>query len=72
MAIIETNRSVPFGAVITYRFVNMIDALRQRVMNAYQTSKTEKALSNLSNEQLRDIGVERAEINAAAKRAFYL
>ena len=66
MAIIETTRPVPFGAVVTFRLINMIDGLRQDFVEAQQARKTEKALDRLSDAQLRDIGLVRANIRLAA------
>ena len=71
MAIIETSRPAPFGAVSTFRVVNVIDAAIAKLVSAYRTNKTEKALQNLSNTQLEDIGIERAQIQAVAKRASF-
>jgi len=69
MAIIETSRAVPFGAVSTFRIVNLFDATFNSIVRAYHAHKTEKALNGLSNAQLEDIGLERANIRAVARRA---
>jgi len=69
MAIIETSRAVPFGAVSTFRIVNLFDATFSSIVRAYYAHKTEKALNGLSNAQLEDIGLERANIRAVAQRA---
>ena len=69
MAIIETSRAVPFGAVSTFRIVNLFDATFNSIVRAYNAHKTEKALNGLSNAQLEDIGLERANIRAVAQRA---
>lgn len=71
MAIIETSRPVPFGAVSTFRIVNVFDAALNRIVNAYRARKTEQALHGLSNAQLTDIGLERAQIQTVAQRAVY-
>ncbi len=72
MAIIETSRSVPFGAVSTLRIVNAFDAFLGGIVSTYRAHKTEKALRNLSNAQLEDIGLERAFIRDVALRAAHM
>ena len=69
MAIMTTSRAVPFGAVSTFRIVNIFDAALTRVVSAYRAYKTEKTLQGLSNAQLEDIGLERALIRTVARRA---
>ncbi len=72
MAIIETSRPVPFGAVSTFRIVNAFESLLGGIVGAYRAHKTEKTLRGLSNAQLQDIGLERAQIRAVARRAAYM
>ena len=72
MAIIETSRPVPFGAVPTFRIVNVFDNLLGGIVSAYRAHKTEKTLRGLSNAQLEDIGLERGQIHAVARRAAYI
>ncbi|NOR63467.1 MAG: DUF1127 domain-containing protein [Rhodobacteraceae bacterium] len=69
MAIMTTSRAVPFGAVSTFRIVNLFDTALNSVVGAYRAHKTEKALHGLSNDQLEDIGLERANIRQVAQRA---
>ena len=69
MAIIETSRAVPFGAVSTFRIVNLFDGLLGGIVGTYRAYKTEKTLRGLSNAQLEDIGLERAQIHVVAQRA---
>jgi len=69
MAIIETSRSVPLGAVSTFRIVTLIDTAVNNVMSAYRAHQTQKSLQSLSNAQLDDIGVERGTIERVARRA---
>ncbi len=69
MANIETSRPVPFGAVSTFRIVAAFDALRGSIVGAHKARRTAKALHALSNAQLEDIGIERAQIHAVALRA---
>ena len=72
MAIIETSRPVPFGAVSTFRIVNVFDAFLGGIVGAYRAHKTEKTLRSLSNAQLEDIGLVRAQIHTVAQRAAYM
>jgi len=69
MAIIETTRPAPFGAVSTFRIVNLVDAAFVGFVGAFRARKTETALSKLSNAQLEDIGLVRAHIHGVAQRA---
>lgn len=69
MAIIETTRPAPFGAVVTFRIINIADTLRQNFVNASQARKTEKVLQRLSDAQLQDIGLLRGNINSTVKRS---
>jgi len=69
MAIMTTSRAVPFGAVSTFRIVNVFDAVISGLVSTYSAYKTEKALQSLSNAQLEDIGLERANIRAVSQRA---
>ena len=72
MAIMTTSRAVPFGAVSTFRIVNLFDTLIGRFVSAYRAHKTEIALRGLSNAQLEDIGLERANIRVMAQRAAHM
>ncbi len=69
MAIMTTSRTVPFGAVSTFRIVSVFDTLLGGIVSAYRAHKTEKTLRALSNAQLEDIGLERAHIRTVALRA---
>ena len=72
MAIIETSRPVPFGAVSTFRIVNLFDAVLNRIVASHRARKTAKKLHDLSNAQLKDIGLERAQIRSVALRASFM
>ncbi len=62
MSVIESDRSVPLGAVSAFRFVSLFE----RALDAYHTWRsarlTAAELSALSDSQLEDIGVVRADI----------
>jgi uncharacterized protein YjiS (DUF1127 family) len=72
---IEPSRPVPFGAVFTVNVVNFVDATISNLMAWKAARKTENALRNLSNRQLEDIGMCRADIkftslNVATRQFF--
>lgn len=62
MAATETTRSAPFGAITTYRIV----ALMERAITAFRdwndARVTRNALAKLSDRELDDIGLCRADI----------
>ncbi|MCB1368874.1 MAG: DUF1127 domain-containing protein [Rhodobacteraceae bacterium] len=62
MATFETTRPAPFGAVTTYRVLSAIDALRVALIDWKNTRQTYAALSRLSDRELNDIGLSRADI----------
>ena len=72
MAIIETSRTVPFGAVSTLRIVSLFDTALNSIVAAYHARKTEKTLHSLSNAQLEDIGLVRANIRSISQRAAFM
>ncbi len=71
MAIIETSRPVPFGAVTTFRVVNFFDKMRNAVVQYRSARATEKALRGLSDAQLQDIGLHRSQIASVARNPGY-
>lgn len=72
MAYAVTTYPVPFGAIAIFRFVNKLEALRNSVLEWNAARVTHKALSGLSNAQLDDIGLIRADIgNLPIKFARY-
>lgn len=62
MANIETNMSVPFGAISTYRIVNVFDEAFATVRAWNAAHRTTRALNALSDYQLDDIGLTRGDI----------
>lgn len=64
MAIIETSRPVPFGAVATLNVVNLFDTLIEAVRTSRQASKTNKVLNRLTMGQLEDIGLVASNVNS--------
>lgn len=63
MATFETTRPAPFGAVTTYRVLSAIDAARIAVIDWKNTRDTRSALTRLSDRELNDIGLSRADID---------
>ncbi len=63
MAALETTtRSVPFGAISTYRAVQAISALFAAVAAWNDVRVTRAALSRLTDRELDDIGLCRGDI----------
>ncbi len=62
MAAIETSRPAPFGAITTYRAVSALSNVFG-VLGAWNDARiTRKALSNLTDRELDDIGLCRGDI----------
>ncbi len=72
MAIINTTRPVPFGAVATSTVVNIFSNMFNGLAMAYNANKTRSVLTNLSNSQLDDIGVMPGDIAKIAHRVTLL
>lgn len=62
MAATETTRPAPFGAITTYRFVQLADAAIVAFNGWNDARMTRKALGKLSNRELDDIGLCRGDI----------
>ena len=62
MAATEMTRTAPFGAITTYRFVQIADASITAVKGWNDARMTRKALHKLSNRELDDIGLCRWDI----------
>ncbi len=63
MATFEFTRPAPFGAETTYRITNLLDTFRMTVIARYQSRITRKALNQLTDRELTDIGLLRADID---------
>ena len=68
MSVYETNRTIPLGAVTTFRVVSSVERAVERFSKWRSARATAVALSELSNAQLADIGVLRGEIEYVADR----
>lgn len=68
MAVQETNRVAPFGALTIHRVITRIEALVATVASWNNERKTVATLSRLSDHELNDIGLCRGDIHALARR----
>jgi uncharacterized protein YjiS (DUF1127 family) len=72
MSVLDTNRSVPLGAIATFRTVSFLDRALNAATAWQRARGTRAALRSLSDDQLADIGLHRGEIpdiaNALARR----
>jgi uncharacterized protein YjiS (DUF1127 family) len=63
MAHFANTRPAPFGAVTTFRITNSLDTLRMALIDWNSKRTTRAALNKLSNRELDDIGLSRADID---------
>lgn len=66
MSVYETNRQVPLGSVATLRLVNLLEHGYDAFTSWNARRVTEAQLSKLSDAQLSDIGLRRANIATVA------
>lgn len=66
MAAIETTRPAPFGAIASYRFIQIFDRAIRAVADWNDARMTRKVLANLSDRELDDIGLCRGDIDLVA------
>ena len=62
MAIIETTRPAPTGAIAAFKFVYVMERAVAAVTDWNTERKTVAALSKLSDHELNDIGISRHDI----------
>lgn len=62
MAATHTTRPAPFGAISTYRFVQLVDVVYTAVTGWNDARMTRKALGKLTDRELDDIGLCRGDI----------
>jgi uncharacterized protein YjiS (DUF1127 family) len=62
MAATQMTKPAPFGAIMTYRFVQMVDVAFNAAVTWNDARLTRKALGKLSDHELDDIGLCRADI----------
>ena len=63
MAIIDSSRPAPFGAVSTYRVVSVLERTIDAVKTWNAQRRTAKALNLLTDYQLDDIGLTRGDVD---------
>jgi uncharacterized protein YjiS (DUF1127 family) len=68
MSAIQSDRPVPLGAVTTLRAVALFDRAWASFAAWRHARATERALSELSDGELSDIGLHRGEIATVAER----
>jgi uncharacterized protein YjiS (DUF1127 family) len=59
----NSNRSVPFGAISIFRATSSVEHLIQAVTVWNRARTTRRALANLSDAQLADVGITRDQIS---------
>jgi uncharacterized protein YjiS (DUF1127 family) len=62
MAAVETTRPAPFGAITTYRAINVVSNVFGTLAAWNDARVTRKALNKLSDRELDDIGLCRGDI----------
>lgn len=67
MAAFATTRPAPFGAITAYAFVQGFTSVAERMQAWNDARRTRAALSNLSDWELADIGLSRADIDRIAR-----
>ena len=71
MANVQNTNRVPFGAVATYGVVQFVANLREKVTTWNHLRITRKALNALSDRELTDIGLTRADIDRVTRKQVY-
>lgn len=64
MAVFETTRTAPFGAVTTFRIVQAMEKTVKAVKAKFIADRTYGELSRLSTAQLRDIGLGEQDLES--------
>lgn len=70
MAAIETTRTAPFGAITIHRIVRLAEGALLSLREWNDLRKTRNALSKLSERELADIGLTRADIDSLKPSRF--
>ncbi len=69
MSVSDFDRSAPLGSITIFRVVTFFENARDAFIRRQDARATEKALSGLSDAQLRDIGLTRGGILEAVSQA---
>ena len=62
MAILNTTKAAPFGAIATFRAVRALEVVKDSFVGWNAKRNTYKQLNALSTRELEDIGVTRADV----------
>ena len=63
MALAPNTRPAPFGAITTLNFVNVFEGIVKSVSNWNAKRQTRNILASLSDRELADIGLSRADLD---------
>ena len=69
MAMTRTHIAAPMGAALIYRAVTLVEEAVAELRAMPRTRTLRKSLESLSDWELNDLGVVRADIHAIARRA---
>ena len=62
MAILNTTKAAPFGAIATFRAVRAMEVVKDSFVGWNAKRNTYKQLNALSTRELEDIGITRADV----------
>ena len=68
MAIFDTSRPAPTGAIATFKLVSAFDRVISAVLDWNTERKTVAVLNKLTDHDLEDIGLSRGDIRGFAAR----
>lgn len=63
MALAPNSRPAPFGAIATFNFINKFEGIVASVSDWNAKRKTQNILASLSDRELADIGLSRADLD---------
>jgi uncharacterized protein YjiS (DUF1127 family) len=63
MALASNSRPAPFGAIATLNLVNLFEGVVNSVSDWNAKRKTQNILASLSDRELADIGLSRADLD---------
>lgn len=70
MAVIEQTTEVSLISILAYRVANAVSNLVAEIAALHDAQRTRKALMELTNAELDDIGLCRGDIDRVARRRF--
>ena len=63
MALAPNTRPAPFGSITTLHFVNVFEGMLKSISNWNTKRQTQNILASLSDRELVDIGLTRADLD---------